>query len=61
MSKITDIKVDILKSSSKSQVITYITDSNGTVGVGEAWWGLPDVEKPGGYAKPIASVIEKIW
>ena len=38
MSKITDIKVDILKSSSKSQVITYITDSNGTVGVGEAWF-----------------------
>ncbi|MFL2767367.1 MAG: mandelate racemase/muconate lactonizing enzyme family protein [Dehalococcoidia bacterium] len=60
MSKITDIKVDILKSRSKSQVITYITDSNGTVGIGEAWWGLPDVEKPGGYAKPIASVIENI-
>ena len=52
MSKITDIKVDILKSRSKSQVITYITDSNGTVGVGEAWWGLPDVEKPGRFGKP---------
>ena len=60
MAIITDIKVKILKSKSKSQVITYVTDANNTVGIGEAWWGLPDEKNPGGDANPIASVIENI-
>jgi D-galactarolactone cycloisomerase len=60
MSKIKNINVDVLKSKQKTQVIVKITDSENNEGIGEAWWGLPDPENPGGYSDPIVSVIENI-
>ena len=43
-----------------SQVMVYITAESGHIGVGEAWWGIPNIDNPGSTSLPIASVIENL-
>ena len=60
MNKISNIDVNIISSKAKNQIIVKISSDNGNVGIGEAWWGIPDKNNPGKTAMPIASVIENI-
>ena len=60
MSRITAVRTTILDATPLSQAFVTVTDSDGRTGVGETWWGIPNPERPGAGALPIASVVDDL-
>jgi L-alanine-DL-glutamate epimerase-like enolase superfamily enzyme len=55
MTTIENIEVRIESNNPMTQVLVTIEASDGTMGIGEAWWGIPDRDVYGRGALPIAS------
>ena len=55
MSQIAAVQTTILDATPMTQTFVTVTDSDGRTGIGETWWGIPDRERPGAGARPIAS------
>lgn len=60
MAKIESVTTEILTGERLINLLVKVTDSNGIVGVGEAWWGIGDPDEPARAARPIASVVEDL-
>lgn len=60
MSQIAAVQTTILDASLLSQTLVTVTDRDGRSGVGETWWGIPNPERPGSGASPIAAVVDEI-
>lgn len=60
MARIEQITTEILTGGEQVNVLVTVTDGDGTIGVGEAWWGIPDRAEPGRSARPIASTIDDL-
>ena len=57
MALIESVTAELLHDRSLVNVIARVRDSDGFEGVGEAWWGIPDLEQPSRTASPIIAVI----
>ena len=60
MSTIKKIEVEIFNKNPLAQIIVTIETDEGEIGVGEAWWGIPNSKNPGSTSIPIASVIDNL-
>jgi hypothetical protein len=60
MGIIKEIRVDIPNDNHLTQVIVTVETTDGEIGRGEAWWGIPNPRYPGSTSFPIASVIENL-
>ena len=60
MAAIEQVKTEILTSGQLINVIVSVRDVDGGVGVGEAWWGIPDRDRPGRTASPIVAVVDDL-
>ena len=60
MPRIESVTAELLHDQPLVNVITRVRDSDGLEGVGEAWWGIHDRERPGRTASPILAVINDL-
>ena len=60
MTTIENIEVRVESANPMTQVLVLIEASDGTTGIGEAWWGIPDRDVFGRGALPIASTIDNL-
>ena len=60
MSQIASVQTTIFDSTPLTQVFVTVTDSEGRTGTGETWWGIPDPDRPGAGARPIASAVDEL-
>lgn len=60
MAAIEEVVAEIHHDQALINVIVRVRDTDGAEGVGEAWWGIADHEKPARAAAPIASVVDDL-
>ena len=60
MSIIKNVEVEIFNNNPLAQVIVTIETHDKEIGIGEAWWGIPNSIDPGSTSRPIASVISNL-
>ncbi len=60
MALIEHVASEIFADGDLINLIVRVIDSDGTEGIGEAWWGIGDPEEPSRAARPIASVIDDL-
>ena len=60
MAQIERVEAEVLDDGDLINCIVRVTDGDGGVGVGEAWWGIPDPSVPARAAAPIASVVDDL-
>lgn len=59
MAALEQVTTEVMRSEQMVNVIVRVTDSDGSVGEGEAWWGIPGGE-PGRSATPITAVVDDL-
>ena len=57
MARIESVTAELLHDKSLVNVVVRVRDSDGFEGVGEAWWGILDLEQPSRTASPIIAVV----
>ncbi|MGI9597265.1 MAG: mandelate racemase/muconate lactonizing enzyme family protein [Acidimicrobiales bacterium] len=60
MAAIESVTAEVMRDKMLVNVIVRVRDVDGGEGVGEAWWGIPDHDKPGRSASPIVAVVEDL-
>ena len=57
MARIERVAAELLHDRPLVNVIVRVRDADGVEGVGEAWWGILDIERPRRTASPIIAVV----
>lgn len=60
MAAIESVTTEIMADAPLVNVVVTVTDVDGQQGVGEAWWGVPDRDRPGRTATPIAAAVDDL-
>ena len=60
MPRIESVTAELLHDESLVNVIVRVRDSDGLEGVGEAWWGIHDANRPSQTGSPIIAVVNDV-
>ncbi len=60
MPRIESVTAELLHDQPLVNVITRVRDSDGLEGVGEAWWGIFDRDRPSRTASPVIAVVNDL-
>ncbi len=60
MAAIESVTAEVMADKMLVNVIVRVRDVDGGEGIGEAWWGIPDHDRPGRSASPIVAVVDDL-